>query len=140
LTIGVESFNKPSHSSFHYMNMNHLSSKDLKKALKLLERKESHQARIAAIERQIDELCGAQGRTEIQVAKAPRAVASGKRGQVKEAIIGLLQKTGSNGISLKEICRRLDLSQSRLNSWLHSTGSKIGEIKKVGRGEYAWIE
>ncbi len=122
------------------MNVNHLSSKDLRTVLRLLERKELHEAKVAQIERQIADLCGEQASSSAPRTQIGRSSGRGKRGHVKDAVVGVLQQSGAAGITLKQICQKLGLSQSRLNSWLHATGKKIDAIKKIGRGQYAWVE
>lgn len=122
------------------MNVSHLSSKDLKKVLRLLERKELHEAKVAQIERQIADLCGDHAGSSRPRMQTGRILTRGKRGHIKDAVVGLLQQSGAAGITLKQICQDLGLSQSRLNSWLHATGKKIDAIKKIGRGQYAWVE
>ena len=59
-------------------------------------------------------------------------------GHLKESIIELLKAAGQKGLTLKEICGKLGLSQSHLNTWMHATGRKIKGVKKIGRGIYAW--
>ena len=72
-------------------------------------------------------------------AKEPIRAKKGKQfGQLKESVIQVLKAAGPKGITLKEICGKLQLSQGHLNTWLYATGKKIKEIKKIGRGVYAW--
>ena len=74
-------------------------------------------------------------------AKGQAEPKAGKKfGQLKESVIQLLKAAGQKGITLKEICGKLGLSQGHLNNWLYATGKKIKEIKKIGRGVYAWKE
>ena len=61
-----------------------------------------------------------------------------KFGHLKESVIQLLKAASPKGVTLKEICAKLGLSQGHLNTWFHATGKKIKEIKKIGRGVYAW--
>ena len=59
-------------------------------------------------------------------------------GQLKESVIQLLKEAGPKGLTLKEICGKLGLRKGHLDNWLYATGKKIKEIKRIGRGVYAW--
>ena len=128
------------------MNTKQLSSQTLKKALALSEQKESYQARIAEIDAQLEALFADEPTKPILKAKALKGSAGRKsaratqQGHHKEAITGLIKPAGRKGITLKEIRKQLRLSPNSLNSWMHSTGKKIKEIKKIGSGQYAWVE
>ncbi len=134
------------------MNINQLNSNTLKTALALLEKKESFQNQIAAIDRQLEALL--EGGSIMPVSKAyakpsaagakvttvTRLAKTAKPGRTKDAIVGLLTQAGKNGLTLQAIREQLKLSHSSLNSWMHSTGKQIKQIKKFGSGRYAWVE
>ncbi len=130
------------------MKIDQLTSQSLKAAVDLLEEKEAYQSKLAEIEEELTALLGGESSVEkaaetVQKNALPqsaRRVKTGRQGQSKEAITALLKKAGDRGISLKDICQKLGMSQSRINSWMHATGKKLKEIKKLGRGVYAWIE
>ncbi len=131
------------------MNLNELTSQDLKKAVALMQQKESLQTKMAEVDSQLSALLGGKGG---KIEAKPAAVAKrspaqagyvpkpGRSGQVKEAIITLLKKVSPQGMSRKEICQRINSTPNRLNVWLHSTGKKIKQIKRIAPGTYAWIE
>jgi hypothetical protein len=120
------------------MTINLFSSRELKKALALVEQRETHQSKIAEIDKALEALLGPAHGPESKSRKAVGGKRRSKQGEIKEAIVALLQQAGRPGLSLKKICARLSLSPSSVNSWMHSTGKKIKAIKKIGRGQYAW--
>lgn len=70
--------------------------------------------------------------------KTPKS--RGKRGNLKDAIVGLLQKAPSSGISVESLSAELKRKPASLHVWFYTTGKTIKEIKKVGRGIYSWLE
>ena len=124
------------------MNIKELGSQELRKALALVERREVHQTKIAEIEQALEALLSPQVPKPVQLGKAftpAKARKAGKRAQVKEVVIELIKQAGRQGITLKAILAQSGVSQSSLNSWMHATGKKIRQIKKIGRGQYAWV-
>lgn len=62
-----------------------------------------------------------------------------KRGELKEAVLGLLKATGKAGIGVKDIAARLGAKPKNIYVWFTSTGKSIKEIKRVGPAKYAWV-
>ncbi len=122
------------------MNITQLSSRDLKKAMGLVEKKELHLARIAEIDRQIDALFGGLAVPTAGANTVLKPSRGKNRGKVKAAIVTLLQQAGSEGVTLKEISRRLGMAANRLNTWFYITGRAIKQVKRIERGRYAWVE
>ncbi len=124
------------------MNLTQLTSQILQQAITLAEQKEAVQARIAEIDRQLAALLGGapaeQGVAPVTNVKAGRKVKTGKRGQVKEAIIGVLKNAGQKGIGLQDISKALGKNSNSVRVWLASARKRIKEIKKLGRGIYGW--
>ncbi len=79
------------------------------------------------------------GRAGAKGPKAGKAV-RGKRGAVKEAIIEVVQAAGKAGISVKDVASKLGVKYGNVSVWFGSTGKKVREIKRVGRGTYAWVK
>ncbi len=121
------------------MNINQLNSQSLRMAINLLEEKESLQAKIAEIEQQLAQLFEEGAAAAPLKIKRVKVASGNRRGQVKDAFIAMLQQAGRKGVTLKEVCQELGKNQSSINSWLHSTGKKIPQIKRIGRGQYAWV-
>jgi len=122
------------------MNINELSSQVLHKALGLLAKKEAHQAKIADIEKELLAIFGESDPAPAAKGQTVSARKAGKQGQVKAAIVALLKESGSKGITLKEMARKLKKNPNRLNTWLYATGRKIKQIKRLDRGVYGWVE
>lgn len=70
--------------------------------------------------------------------KAPKA-ARGKRGALKNDILDLLAKAGSEGISVKDISTKLGVKNQNVHVWFSTTGKKMAEIAKVGEARYALV-
>lgn len=130
------------------MNLTELTSHDLKKAVALMQQKETLQAKMAEVDSQLSALLGGKvgkmgAKLGLDAKRNPVVMGvpkPGRSGQVKEAIITLLKKVSPQGLSRKEICQRINSTPNRLNVWLHSTGKKIKQIKRIAPGTYAWIE
>lgn len=76
------------------------------------------------------------GRKAAQAGEASRS----KRGAVKEAIIAAVKAAGKAGISVKDVALQLGVKYGNVSVWFGSTGKKVKEIKRVGRGTYAWVK
>ncbi len=134
----------------HPMNLTQLTSADLKQIVKLIERKETLQRRVAKIDAQLAAYEGGEpakavkgktgrkprGQTQAKPAGAKRV----KRGALKAAIIELLRAAGKSGLAVKELAGKLGLGYKGVLAWFYKTGANIEEIKKAGPGKYAWIE
>src|SRR5579862_2323103 len=66
--------------------------------------------------------------------KAAKAVASGS---VKDQVLAVLEGAGPEGLSVGEIADKIGWKRSSANVWFYTTGKKVREIKKVGRGRFA---
>ena len=132
------------------MNLTQLTSADLKQIVKLIERKETLQSRVAKIDAQLAAYEGGEAakaakgkpsckpgpQAQVKPTKAKRV----KRGTLQAAIIELLRGAGKTGTTVKELSSRLGLGYSRVFAWFYKTGANVKEIKKAGPGKYAWIE
>jgi hypothetical protein len=58
----------------------------------------------------------------------------------KEAIAAILKSAGPKGATTAEMRQKLKLTTNQLMTWLYSTGKKIKQIKRLGRGRYGWVE
>ncbi len=59
----------------------------------------------------------------------------GKRGALKEQILGLLKKSGSKGIGVKQISDKLGVKTANVHVWFGTTGKTAG-VEKVSPGVY----
>ena len=124
------------------MQLENLTSADLKDLVKLVEQKEALVAQIARIIAQLDAIGGAK-RTAVKAAAPPPAPRNPTkrqpRGQLKAAIVALLKGTGSKGLAVNEVAAKVGLASKAVFAWFYRTGKSIKQIKKVGEARYAWI-
>ncbi len=79
---------------------------------------------------------GAKASKALPVAtKKGKAVKAG-RGQLKARILSTLKSAGPEGVSIKEMAKKLNANYRNLYVWFVTTGKKIGGIKKVGPAQY----
>ena len=69
-------------------------------------------------------------------AKLPKAK---NHGRLKDAVIGVVQASGKAGIAVKDIAAKLGVKAPGIRVWFSTTGKKVKQIKKIGRGKYAWV-
>lgn len=142
------------------MDLSQLTSTDGKEITKLLEEKESLLAQVSEIDSQLDAFTtGSTPAPKRAAAPAPAkkkapaassaprrrkaaapAPARGRRGALKEAMIKSLKSAGSDGISVKDLAKKLNQKPANIHAWFHSTGKKMDEVQKVGPATYGWIE
>ena len=118
------------------MNLSQLSSSDLRQLAKLVEAKEALLARAAKIDRQLAALEGGQPKP----APKRRAKKRAKPGQVKNAIINLLNQSGKKGIRVKEIAGKLGVGVNQIHTWSYGARKSLKQIRKMGPGKYSWQE
>src|SRR5262245_31414764 len=93
------------------MNLSDITSADLKRLAALIQQKEERLAELSKINAELG-LFGGAGTVAESVRRPAARIAGRKskgpgRGQVKEAILGLLSKAGKGGISVKDIAAKL---------------------------------
>ena len=128
------------------MNLTTLTATQLRQALALREQIERLEQQLAAItgstvvnvvepraEPDVESTLA-----EVKRVKKVKPAKRGKRGAVKEAVIELVRTAGPAGTTVKEIAAALGRSSPSISLWFFSTGKKVKEIKKIGRGKYAW--
>jgi hypothetical protein len=146
------------------MSLTNISSTALKSLIKLTERKEGLFREIEKIESQLSSLLGGKpvrstrstgkrrgrpakkgrpGRPGRPAGKAKKATAAkGKRGSraprgtLKKKIFAALKAAGDAGIKVADLSKKIGVKNANVHVWFSSTGSKLPEIKKVGKGHY----
>jgi hypothetical protein len=132
------------------MDLSKLTTRDLTQISRLLLKKETVQAQIDEINRQLetfgngkpysskikeaDQPAGLSGRST----RKRRAKRAG-RGEMKERIVEELKTAGKTGRHFKELAEKLEVKYGNISVWFQSTGKNIPEIKKVGPARFAWI-
>lgn len=120
----------------------------LKEMIALEEKRTALHSHIQAINERLSaiqgELYGASVSRAFQ-AKEKRALAPKKalklrrkgRGQLKGEILEILQATGAQGASVKELAARIGVKAANVHSWFSANMKKIAGLKKVGEARYA---
>ena len=115
------------------MDLTKLTALEFKKIHKLLSEKEKLTARIAEIDQALS------GISTGETKRRARRSSTVQRGNLKEQVIEIL-KAAPEGTPSKEIATKIGVPVGNLAAWFSSTGKKILEIQKLGRGIYTWKE
>jgi hypothetical protein len=131
------------------MNLTNITSIGLRNLIKLTERKESLIKQIESIEGELASLISdkparttgkRRGRPAKKGAKASsptaRKAKRAPRGTIKKKIITALKAAGDAGMKVTDLSKKIGLKNANVHVWFSSTGSKLPEIKKVGKGHY----
>lgn len=137
------------------MNLTNISSTALKNLIKLTQRKEGLVREIEKIEQQLASLITgkavrATGKRRGRPAKKGGAVKKkagargtakrAPRGAIKKKIIAALKAAGDAGMKVTDLSKKIGVKNANVHVWFSSTGSKLPEIKKVGKGHYKLSE
>ncbi len=134
------------------MDLTSLTASDLKKITSLIEKKSKLAEQIAEIDRELASFGSGAAPAPVgrprgrkpgsTVKKAARKVTrgGGRRGAVRDAIVGILKAAGPEGAAVRDIADQLGQKSTNVHAWFQATGKKTPEIKKVGKGTYAWVE
>ncbi len=120
------------------MKLSDLNSADLKRAMGLLDRKAKLVAELDEIETQLAAIEG--GKPGRRVAGAGRPGGRAKRGAIKDAVIAALKAAGPSGIMVKDIAAKTHVNGQKISTWFVTTGKRIKEVQKMGRGRFRWNE
>jgi hypothetical protein len=135
------------------MNLSNISSSALRNLIKLTERKEALVNEIVKIEGQLASLFtgkpvrpagkrrGRPAKKGAKVTKAPkksgvRTAKRAPRGTIKKKILAALKAAGDAGMKVTDLSKKIGVKNANVHVWFSSTGSKMAEIKKVGKGHY----
>ena len=142
------------------MNITNISSNALKNLIKLTQRKEGLLNEIQKIESQLASLItGKPARTTgkrrgrpakakkagrpAKAAKATKDRSSAKRaprGQIKKKILSALKAAGDAGMKVTDLSKKIGVKNANVHVWFSSTGKKLPEIKRVGKGHFKLVE
>lgn len=136
------------------MDIKLLNRQNLRPLLKLLDKRDKLQEMLDKVHAQIE--AAFHGAAAAPAAKARRGrkpktaavprvakVGAGKRaprGSIKKKILAELKAAGAAGASAKELAAKLKVPNQNIHVWFNSTGNKMKEIKKVGRGHWVLTE
>lgn len=125
-----------------YMNLSNINSATLKNLTVLIQKKELLESQLGKVESEISSVFSGVKVAKASKVKAGRPTkvagkAGGKRGALKEAIVGLLEKAGDAGLSAKEVSEKLGIPNQHVHVWFGTTGKKIEGLTKLGKGIWA---
>jgi hypothetical protein len=130
------------------MPLSNLSSADLTRLIELIKEKESLQAKLAEVDRQLEAiesgtpLVKKRGRKPGRPPGTKSTVGAGmrkRRGKrLKVNLLKVLEAAGGAGITVKELASELGVKSGNVFSWFYTTGKKIKGIKKVGEAKYSY--
>ena len=131
------------------MKLTNITSIALRNLIKLTERKESLIQEIESIEGQLASLINGKParvgtkRRGRPAKNTPKATIkkTGKtkrapRGAIKKKILAALKAAGDAGLKVTDLSKKIGVKNANVHVWFSSTGSKLPEIKKVGKGHY----
>jgi len=147
------------------MTLTNLNSSSLRSLIKLTERKEALVTAIAKIDAELSTLISGtpasatkrRGRPA-KAAKAKKAAkgATGsapvakkskgapakraKRGALKTKIFAALKAAGEAGLKVPELSKKIGVKSQNVHVWFSSTGKKLPEIKRIGKGQFKLLE
>lgn len=140
------------------MSLATLTSADVARIHRLIERKEALAQQIAEINSELESIESGASESAPSAGPATRTAAAAKptpatsagmprkkgkagrmvRGELKEKITAQLKTAGSQGMKVKDLAARIGTSYGNVTAFFQSTGKKIKEIKKVGPAQFAW--
>jgi hypothetical protein len=126
--------------------LRNIPSSDLKKLVKLSERKEALIAQIQEIDRQmvrvesrfgIPSQNGNQG-AAVTLSRQGRRFTGRrtKRGALKEKILKVLREAGRKGATVRELSAKVRVPSANLYVWFNGTGKNVRGIQKIGIAKY----
>jgi hypothetical protein len=126
--------------------LRNIPSSDLKKLVKLSERKEALIAQIQEIDRQmvrvqsrfgIPSQNGNQGAAVTLSRQGRRSTGRRtKRGALKEKILKALREAGRKGATIRELSAKVRVPSANLYVWFNGTGKNVRGIQKIGVAKY----
>jgi hypothetical protein len=139
------------------MNLTNINTNALRNLIKLTQRKESLLNEIQKIESQLASLLTgkavrstgkrrgrpAKATKADRPAKATKGRSSGKRaprGQIKKKILAALKAAGDAGMKVTDLSKKIGVKNANVHVWFSSTGKKLPEIKRVGKGHFKLVE
>jgi hypothetical protein len=126
--------------------LRNIPSSDLKKLVKLSERKEALIAQIQEIDRQmvrvqsrfgIPSQNGNQG-AAVTLSRQGRRFTGRRtrRGALKEKILKVLREAGRKGATIRELSAKVRVPSANLYVWFNGTGKNVRGIQKIGVAKY----
>lgn len=127
------------------MTLTHINSTSLKSLIKLTERKEALVLEIKKIEAQLLSLLQGKpistgkrrGRSATAAKPSTAKTAKrAKRGALKTKIYAALRAAGEEGMKVPALSKKIGVKSQNVHVWFSSTGKKLAEIKRIGKGHF----
>ena len=119
------------------MTITDLSPAQLRKLIRLIQQKESIQAKLAKVDAALSHLDGA----AVAPSRGYRRNPPRRNGTtVKDSILKVLGQAGRDGLSVKEIAAQAKAKEGSVSVWVYTEGKKVKGLKKVGRGKFAYYK
>jgi hypothetical protein len=131
------------------MTLTNLNSSALRQLIKLTERKESLALEIGKIDAQLSSILlgkaapvkKLRGRPAKQSTAAPKKSAGrpakrAQRGALKTKIFAALRAAGEAGLKVPDLSKKIGAKNQNVHVWFSSTGKKLPEIKRIGKGHF----
>jgi hypothetical protein len=143
------------------MSLTTLTTKDVLKIQKLIERKESLAQQIAGINTELAAMesggsvqappsnAAARSKSSSRTAKAKASpakpqkngsMAKSRPGGLKERVVNELKSAGVRGVKVGDLAAKLGTTYGNLNAFFITTAKNIPEIRKVGPAQFAWTK
>ena len=127
------------------MTLTNLNSSSLRSLIKLTERKEALVTAIAKIDAELSTLISgtpASATGSAPVAKKSKGAPAkrAKRGALKTKIFAALKAAGEAGLKVPELSKKIGVKSQNVHVWFSSTGKKLPEIKRIGKGQFKLLE
>lgn len=129
------------------MKVTDINTQTLTALLSLTKKKESLQAKIAEVEKDIAALASGEilaatrliraksSKKRRGIAKGPKQPRSAK-GYMQEEVIKLLSAAGEVGLSVKELAEKMVKPAGQVHVWFSNTGKNLGMFEKIDTGKW----
>lgn len=130
------------------MTLTNLNSTSLRSLIKLTERKEALVLEIEKIEAQLSSLILGKAATSVKrrgrparkatpiTKKSAKPIKRAKRGALKTKIYAALRAAGEEGMKVPDLSKKIGAKSQNVHVWFSSTGKKLPEIKRIGKGHF----
>ena len=127
-----------------FMDLTQLTTADFNKLEKLIEKKERLLGQIKEIDQTLASptlskpALKAKPEEKSTATKTVPQAKGGRQNNLTELIVTELKAAGKKGIHIKELAENLGTKRGNINAWIYSTGKKVRELNKLGKGMFGW--
>ncbi|NBS06137.1 MAG: hypothetical protein EBQ51_01430 [Verrucomicrobia bacterium] len=127
------------------MDITKLTTKEFKRIMKLLRKKETLERKLGQLERSVAKVVGAgasavaRGANRIARGRSARRSTGKKfnrRGGLRKVILEQLGRAGKTGVKIKDLANKMNIQRQRLDTWFYQNLKKVSGLRKVGPGHY----